>query len=278
MSKPFFVSLPNRALIEIEGADRYDFLQGLVTNDITPLMEDNAPAHLAVYACLLSPQGKFLHDFFITNGAGGSIFLECENGGEDENGKSGARVQDLLARLNKYRLRAALTISAEEDVPVYAVMDSDEHDVPPPFIRDPRHKALGFRTLTKPVNIEERPFAEWDKRRIMRGIPDGSRDMKVDSATMLESRMDVFHGVSFDKGCYVGQEVTARTHHRGLVKKHLRPVRFTKDAPPAPFTDLRAPDDTLLGEMRSSCGDVGMALIKEEATDNLSSLNIGLLT
>src|SRR5690606_33155657 len=106
MSKAFYVTLPGRGLVHIEGEDRTAFLQGLVTNDVDKL----APGRL-LYACLLTPQGKFLHDFFIHDGDG-FLLLDCEGG---------ARAKDLYDRLNKYRLRSKVKLSVEENVPVYAV-------------------------------------------------------------------------------------------------------------------------------------------------------------
>ena len=236
----FFVKLKNRGLIHLEGPDRHAFLQGLITNDINTLKPGKA-----LYACLLTPQGKFLHDFFITEGHDFTL-LECEGGG---------RAQDLFERLNRYRLRADVQISVEENVPVYATL--------PPLIPpasggaraqrrggapDPRHPEMGIRAFEKPSDLEEKPFEDWDRRRIRFGIPDGSRDMIPEKSTLDEANIERWNGVSHDKGCYVGQELTARMHHRGLGKKHLKTVEL--DA---------LPDKA---ELRSSCGNIGLALIK----------------
>ena len=148
MSKAFYVTLPGRGLIHIEGEDRKSFLQGLITND----MDDLTPGRL-LYACLLTPQGKFLHDFFVHEGDG-FILLECEGG---------ARAQDLYKRLNAHRLRAKVTLSVEESVPVYAVFGGDDG------LPDPRHADIGRRSFEKPA-YEEQPFSAWDKKRINLGI------------------------------------------------------------------------------------------------------------
>jgi folate-binding protein YgfZ len=222
----FFTKLENRGLIHLEGADRRDFLQNLVTNDVNKL----APGK-AVYACLLSAQGKFLHDFFISEGKD-FILLDCEGG---------ARAQDLYKRLNLYRLRADVKISVEEDFPVYAVFGM-KFGFP-----DPRDPEMGCRSFEKP-NLPEKPFAAWDKHRIKLTIPDGSRDLVPDKSTLDEGNIDKLNGVSYEKGCYVGQELTARMHHRGLGKKHLRTVSINKMPQGA--------------ELRSSCGEIGLALVK----------------
>lgn len=245
MSKPFFVKLPDRSQIFIEGEDRINFLQGLVTNNI-----ENIPAGKSVYTCLLTPQGKFLHDFFVTDG-GDFLLLDCEGG---------ARAQDLYKRLNMYRLRAKVTLSVEDNHEVYAVFGMQPATGTP----DPRHPDMGWRTFEKPEAIEEKPFDEWDEHRLRLAIPDGSRDMVPEQSTMLESNIDKLNGVAFDKGCYVGQEVTARMHYRGLAKKHLYTLERTNAPLPDSGTDIHI-NGKRAGEMRSSCGNLGLALLKDSA-------------
>ena len=226
--KPFFTTLKNRGLIHIEGKDRHDFLQNLITNDMNKLTPANQ-----IYACLLTPQGKFLHDFFIRMGED-FILLECE-GGE--------RAQDLFKRLNMYRLRADVQISVEENVPVYAIFNAPDIGLP-----DPRHQDIGNRAFEKPDLLEE-PFETWDKKRIELCIPDGSRDLVIGSSTMDEGRMDTLNAIDYKKGCYIGQELTARMHYRGLGKKHLKCLNIHA-----------LPDKA---ELRSSCGNIGIALVRD---------------
>lgn len=243
MSKPFYVSLKSRGLIHIEGEDRKAFLQGLVSNDLGKL----SPGHI-VYACLLTPQGKFLHDFFIHEGDG-FLLIDCE-GFE--------RAKDLHDRLNKFRLRSKVKLSFEEHHPVYAIFGGDVG------LPDPRHESMGRRSFEKPDDMEERSFDYWDRPRIELCIPDGSRDMELEKSTLAEGRIDELNGVAWDKGCYMGQELTARMYYRGLAKKHIRRVKIIGQAP-APFTDL--PNGA---QMRSSCGDIGLALFKDDdATDTI---------
>lgn len=244
----FFVKLPNRGLVHLEGDDRHKFLQGIITNDIEKLKPG-----AALYACLLTPQGKFLHDFFISEGDGFTL-LECE-GGE--------RARDLYDRLGKYRLRADVRISVEENVPIYAVFGGQ----PQPGYPDPRHADMGWRALSKPSDMNKKPFAEWDRRRIALGVPDGSRDMLVGQSTLDEGNIEKWNGVSYDKGCYVGQELTARMKHRGLGKKHLATVtakpslRANENERSNPEYWLAASSDEIM-EIRSSCGEVALALVK----------------
>lgn len=228
VKNPHFVTLHNRALLKVSGNDAEDFLQGLVTNDIHNL--DTEPM---IYACLLTPQGKFLFDFFVIKAADGYM-LDCEGG---------SRASDLLKRLNMYKLRSDVTIDLADNIPVYAIFDADIG------LPDSRHPNMGRRSFEKPDDIPKSDFEEWDYRRIQLTIPDGSRDLIPEKSTMDEARMDTLNAIDYEKGCYVGQELTARMHYRGLGKKHLETVRI--DALPEK------------AELRSSCGDIGLALVRQ---------------
>lgn len=231
-----FTTLKNRGLLTLSGKDAPDFLQGLITNDIGKLSPQTP-----LYACLLTAQGKFLHDFFVVERKG-KILLDCE-GGE--------RAEDLARRLTMYRLRKHVGIEIEVNNTVYAHWgDPRPGDYP-----DTRSPELGHRSFTKPQDAQEVPFEEWDKLRISLCIPDGSRDLEVGISTMDEAKMDSLNAIDYQKGCYIGQELTARMHYRGLGKKHLAVVRVN---------DL--PKGAVL---RSSCGDIGLALVKDDyAGDN----------
>lgn len=241
------MTLQDRGLIQVEGPDRLAFLQGLISNDI----HKTRPGHL-LYACLLTPQGKFLHDFFIHDG-GDVLLLDCEGG---------VRAQDLYTRLNKFRLRANVQLSVEDHHTVYAIIAAPPAAVQDGALPDPRHIDMGSRSFQKP-DMPEKDFNLWDKHRIRLGIPDGARDMLPEKSTMLECNLDKLNAIDWDKGCYMGQELTARMHYRGLAKRHLYPVSIDGGCPP-PGTDLHA-GDALIGTMRSSCGDIGLALLKDDA-------------
>lgn len=254
-TKPFFVTLPTRAVIRIAGPEAFAFLQNLISNDMALLHTQPN-----LYACLLTPQGKFLFDFFISRDGDDAFLLDCEGGD---------RARALLQKLTIYRLRSKVELNLSDGYPVYVILGSN---LPP----DPRHPALGHRTFLKPAAMEERPFTEWDRLRITCGVPDGSRDMVPEKSTLIESRIDVFHGISFTKGCYIGQEITARMHHRGLAKKHLLPIKIALPALPS-GTELLDAEGHFIGEMASSCGDLGLALIKDDCQHNLP-LGLFLLT
>mgnify|MGYP006197283491 CR=1 FL=1 len=243
-SKSFFVTLPNRGLIHLEGEDRHSFLQNLITNDI-----NHAKPGEALYTAMLSPQGKFLFDFFILVGEDFTL-LDCEGG---------TRAQKLYKHLKLYKLRSKVQVSVEEENTVYALINTSTDTA----IADPRHPGMGMRSFEKPDSVEEKPFETWDAHRIRLGIPDGSRDMLVDKDTALECNLDKVNGVSFNKGCYVGQEITSRMKLRNTVRKNLYPVGFTGEML-EPLTDIRS-GDQLIGQMRSHCGSIGLALLKNDA-------------
>lgn len=253
-------------MVRLSGPDRTAFAQSLFSNDLALL--DSRPA---LYACLLTPQGRFLHDFFITK-QGDSLHLDCEGG---------ARAEDLARRLERYRLRAQVSIDVIPHVRVEAFLPADPADeteqtsrmrAPPPDAwPDPRHPHMGLRRMVPDDNNPpDSDVLHWDIRRIRLGIPDGSRDMIPEVSTPIESGLDRLNGLSFTKGCYVGQELTARMHHRGLAKKHLVPLRCLSGPCPAPGADLYA-GGLLAGQMRSSRGDIGLALVKDSALAALQS-------
>ena len=264
MTEGAIAALPGRALLTVAGEDRRPFLQGLVSNDVMRV----SPEHV-VWAALLTAQGKFLHEFFIGE-IGDVLYLECE----------AARRDDLKRRLSLYKLRAKVTIGAAPGLAVHAAWGDDifQHlalgEVPgtaAPFggglaFTDPRLTDMGAR-LWLPEGAPPPAFchateAEWDRHRIALGVPDGSRDIEVEKGILLEAGFEELHGVDFAKGCYVGQELTARTKYRGLLKKRLVPLRV-EGALPAPGSALSGD----AGEIRSSAGDMALGLVRLEALE-----------
>jgi folate-binding protein YgfZ len=240
-------SLPNRAVLRLDGPDKAGFLQGLVSNDVTA-----ATPEQAVYACMLTPQGKFLHDFFIV-ADGDSLLIECE----------ADRRADLIQRLKTYRLRSKVEIAdVTNDYSVFAIVGGDTDK----GYADPRNPALGRRLFVQRGEaFEATPdgFDAYESLRISLAVPDGSRDIEVGKGILLENNIDLMNGVSWSKGCYTGQELTARTYYRGLIKKRLAPVRIIGEAPAIGSPLLE--NGVEIGEMRSSAGDIGLALLRIEA-------------
>ncbi|MGE5477838.1 MAG: YgfZ/GcvT domain-containing protein [Bacteroidales bacterium] len=252
----------DRAVLSVSGDDRATFLQGLISNDIAKAGPDRA-----IWAAFLTPQGKFLYDLFIVE-HDGAFLIDVEAG----------RAEEFRKKLSLYKLRAKVAIALTE-LSVFAVMNAAALDLgdAPGAARhfgggvayvDPRLAALGARVvLASPetllaAGLAETDLAAWDAVRLRAGVPDGSRDMAVDKALLLENGFDELGGVDFDKGCYMGQELTARTKYRGLVKKRLLPVTID-GAAPAPGTPLMA-GEAEAGEMRSSWGSAGLALVRLE--------------
>ena len=211
--------LPDRAVLAIAGEDRVSFLQGLVSNDVG----DAAPGR-AVWAALLTPQGKYLADFFIL-ADGERLLLDCEAG-----------QQAMLAqRLTRYRLRAQVAVESLA-LPVHAAWGGP----PPPSdlqAADPRLPEAGWRIIGETPGINA-TAEDWDRHRLALGLPDGTRDLEPEKSILLEAGFDELHGVSWEKGCYMGQELTARTKYRGLVKRRLTPVRVEGPLP-APGTPVQ---------------------------------------
>jgi folate-binding protein YgfZ len=235
---PCFISVPNRGLIRVSGEDGFRFLQNLITNDLNQLAEGQL-----LHSCLLTAQGKYLHDFFISISRE-SYIIECEGGD---------RANDLGKLLNFYRLRAKVTIEITANLPVYVTFGDG-------LFKDPRHAALGSRIFKKP-DKPEKQFSFWDDIRISAAVADGSRDSEIGKSTLSELNMEET-SIDYNKGCYVGQELTARIHHRGLAKKHLFPVKFDGEMPA--FGAPLFYNGKSIGEMRSSSGSIGLALLKDE--------------
>lgn len=229
MASAVYTKLPNRSVIAVAGDDRHHFLQGLITQDI-----DLLKSKKLIYSCLLTPNGKFLFDFFIYED-GEQLAIDCE-GGE--------RANSLLKRLSMFKLRSDVTLELHDNADVFQIFQGHIDY----GFKDPRLD--GHRVHSTPPNIDEVDFDVWDKYRIRNEIPDGSRDTIPEKSFIHESDTLIKTAVSYDKGCYMGQELVSRMHHRGLVKKQLRCVEINS-----------IPENT---ELRSQCGDTGLALIKLE--------------
>ena len=234
--------LADRTVLAVSGEDRVGFLQGLVSNDVA----EAAPGR-AVWAALLTPQGKWLADFFVFSD-GERLLLDC-----------GAGQAELVAgRLSRLRLRAKVVVEAT-GLAVYAGWDGQ---APAGGLAslDPRLPDAGFRVLAEQPWETNAEDAEYDRHRLMLGLPDG-RDLEAEKSLLLEAGFDELHGVSWTKGCYMGQELTARTRYRGLVKRRLVPV--SAPALPPPGTVLTA-GGREAGVMRSSRDEFGMATVRLE--------------
>ena len=273
MAEEHRLFLENRGIIAVSGEEATSFLQGLVSNDVTKVSNEQA-----VYAAFLTPQGKFLFDFFILRD-GGRLLLDCE----------ADRADDLMRRLNMYKLRSKVSLeNATGDYRVIALIGEDALaslglDPVPGMAKpldggivfvDPRLSALGARAILPGDKAEAAPFLNdftqigndaYDRLRLELGIADGARDLTVEKALLMESGFDELNGIDWDKGCYMGQETTARTKHRGLVKKRLMPVMIDGPLPAAGMPVFSG--DREIGEMRSGRDGLALALIRLEELD-----------
>ncbi len=278
-----YAVLPDRGVLEISGVDRMAFLQGLVSNDVRKV----GPSR-AIYAALLTPQGKYLHDFFLVQ-QGEAILLEGER----------ARLPDLLRRLSMFKLRAkvALADASERFSVAVAFGDHAAEKLGLPAdpgaaagfgegiaFADPRLIELGGRLLLRPAGdariLETKGFSratpeDYDRLRLALGVPDGSRDLPIEKALLLEAGFDELNGVDWDKGCYMGQELTARTKYRALIKKRLMPVKVEGPQPDAGAIVRLGNADA--GEIRSGRGELALALLRLEAVDEAGRTGAPLL-
>ena len=236
--------LSDRAVLSVAGADRVGFLNGLVSNDVSLA----APGR-AVWAALLTPQGKWLADFFVTADAE-RLLLDCE----------AASAGMLEQRLSRYRLRADATV-APTGLQVFAGWDGAP--APAGAAADPRLPTAGWRVLSSGAAATNTDLADWDAHRLSLGLPNGSHDLEAEKTVLLEAGFDELGGISWTKGCYMGQELTARTRYRGLVKRRLLPVAAESPLPASGTQVLSGERD--IGQMRSSRGGAGLAVLRLDA-------------
>ncbi len=240
--------LADRGVIEVTGEDRVAFLQGLVSNDVALAVPGTA-----VWAALLTPQGKWLADFFILSD-GNRLLLDVER----------AQVALLVPRLTRFRLRAKVAIADVSDAwTVHVAWNGPAPAIPGLIAPDPRLPGAGWRILSQATLPANATPADWNAHRLSLGLPDGSADLEAEKSILLEAGFDELNGVSWSKGCYMGQELTARTKYRGLVKRRLVPV-ITDGPLPSPGTPvLKAGLE--VGTLRSAQGPRGLASLRLDA-------------
>ena len=250
--------LPDRGVVKVSGDDARDFLNGLVTTDVTPL----GPG-LGRFGALLTPQAKIIADFLITeapSGHGGGFLIDCPR----------VLAQALADKLGFYRLRAKVAVeNLSDSLGVLAAWDGDPAVKPDLAFADPRNTALGWRILVPPeltqkvadlIGADLVDSTAYDAHRIASGVPRGGLDFMYGDAFPHETNMDRLHGVDFDKGCYVGQEVVSRMQHRGTAR--TRTIRVMVDGPaPEPGAAILAGDKSV-GTMGSTAGHTGLALVR----------------
>jgi folate-binding protein YgfZ len=265
MTELTHIALPGRALLRIAGDEAKGFLNGLISNDAARIAPDRA-----IMAALLTPQGKFLFEMLIAEWQG-ALWLDV----------AADRAAELAKKLTLYRLRAKVTIEQAAGWQAHALigdgtatalgLPDDAGSAGPVgqgfgFI-DPRLNLLGARVWlpegAPPPPGQPGDFTSYETLRLSLGVPDGIRDIEIDKGLLLENHFEALNGVDFKKGCYVGQELTARTKYRGLVKKQLYKVSAGSPLPPIGTMVMLGEQEA--GTIRSSLGNQGLALLRLEA-------------
>jgi len=225
--------MSERTVISVIGDDRIDFLQGLITNDVT-----HAQGGI-IYAALLTPQGKFIADFFVL-GQDDRVLIDVAT----------SHAPTLAQRLMMYRLRAAIDIE-ETDI----VVSRGTGSAPTGAFADPRHPDLGWRAYTDSDISDD---TDWDALRVALMIPETGTELTGDTY-VLEAGFEGLHGVDFKKGCYVGQEIVARMKHKTELKKGLAQVRISGTASSG---DAITKDGKPTGTLHTVAGDKGLAYLR----------------
>ena len=246
--------LDDRGIVEVEGPDARALLHRLVTSDVSNLGRGEAR-----YAALLSPQGKIAADFLIVD--------DTPEGGADRFllDVPAAQAPDLARKLTLYRLRAGVTIADRS-----AGLGVTAHWPDGPGVRDPRHPGLGTRLIGPRGMADAAARLAYDAHRIALGIPDGGRDFAYGDAFPHDANLDRLGGVDFAKGCYVGQEVVSRVHHRGTARKRIVPVSFDGRAP-SPGSDITV-GEIAIGTMGTSAGTRGLATVRVDRAVEAAAL------
>ena len=252
MAMAYASILDDRAVLALGGTDARDFLQGLVTNDLSACTEK-----CALYAALLTPQGKILFEFFIIPDGENRFLIDC----------AGVRAADLSKRLSMYKLRAKVGIAPQPQLAVGAAWEKDGATPQMPAgavsVADPRLPSLGLRVIA-PRDVLARAFGgfsqgDYTEHRLSLGVPD-SADLPPDSVFALDAGLEELNGVSFKKGCYVGQEVTARMKHRATARRRFVLVE-SAGALPAAGTPVES-DGREIGTLASGGTNRALALIR----------------
>jgi tRNA-modifying protein YgfZ len=252
--------LPDRGVVKVSGEDARNFLNGLVTTDVAEVKPG-----LGRFGALLTPQGKIIVDFLITEAPaehGGGFLLDCPR----------ALAQSLADKLRFYKLRAKVKIeNLTDELGVIAAWDGRPVQQPELIFADPRADELGFRILAPEglapqiaglIGANLVDSGAYEAHRITCGAPRGGLDFIYGDAFPHETNMDRLHGVDFDKGCYVGQEVVSRMQHRGTARTRTVKIILEGAAPEVGATILAG--DKVVGTVGSTAGEKGLALVRTD--------------
>lgn len=276
------IKLDDRIIIEIIGTDTKDFLQPLITNNI-----DLVSSKKSIYAALLSPQGKYIFDFFIfENSINGHLSIDCAKN----------RCAELLEKLNIYKLRYKINFNINNNISIFSIYGTDYSELELNLkevslegstekinnniiLVDPRNKKLGLRIysdLSSPIEgfnkIPDGEKSDLDYIRIELSVPNPDLDLEIEKSFLIENNFEFINAIDFKKGCYVGQENTARQKYRGTAKKKLFLIRIIGNDI-INGTKIYY-NERVVGTMRSSCKDIGLATIRTDFYEEYKNTNI----
>ena len=276
------IKLDDRIIIEIIGTDTKDFLQPLITNNI-----DLVSSKKSIYAALLSPQGKYIFDFFIfENSINGHLSIDCAKN----------RCAELLEKLNIYKLRYKINFNINNNISIFSIYGTDYSELELNLkevslegstekinnniiLVDPRNKKLGLRIysdLSSPIEgfnkIPDGEKSDLDYIRIELSVPNPDLDLEIEKSFLIENNFEFINAIDFKKGCYVGQENTARQKYRGTAKKKLFLIMIIGDDI-INGTKIYY-NERVVGTMRSSCKDIGLATIRTDFYEEYKNTNI----
>lgn len=253
----------NKSILKISGSDRFNFLQGMVSNDLEILEKTDS-----IYCAFLTPQGKFLYDFYIINHKN-FFYLECLKKKEDE----------IIKKFQLYKLRAEVSFNKMQDMVSILINHNLREKLEKNKIEylihfsDPRNKnfflkVFGQRSATnflqKNLGLSQIDQNDFEKIRISNSIPEAEKDIVVGKTLLLEVRFDKLNGVSWDKGCYIGQEVTAITNYRAKLKKQIYGVKIEGKISSNEITY----NGKNVGILTSHMDDFGIAILNIKETEN----------
>ena len=251
MSK--ILHLKNRSVISVSGTHNLKFIQSLITNDVYNIDKEEGIG--SIYTFLLNAQGKFLYDFFITK-VGELILLDCQT----------KYITQIINLFNIYKLSSDVVI--QDESAKFKVFYSDVKIEDNSFI-DPRNSNLGFRTLTQLSFNDTITSSDYTYSRISYGVPDSDLDLTYAKSFILDFNAKALNAISYTKGCYIGQEVTARMTYRLNIRKKLYTIKFLSQHA-VNNTELII-SDKLLGQILSCEKDIALALLKIDEVTNLLS-------
>ena len=256
MTVPYFYKNSNSQFLSIEGEDSNEFLQNLITNDIYKCSEDNI-----IYSCLLSPQGKFLSDFFILK-KDEKYLIETHS----------FFYEKLLKKLNLYKLRSKVHINEVNNLHSYSVFGDIQKDQDTfIFNSDPRNKNIGLKLIHLKKNPEildslnEINEEKYHQILIQNTVPLSHYDLEENKSLLLENNFENLNSISWDKGCYVGQEITARMKYRALLKKKIYSLEIKEGSPL--IGQVIKDDENEFGKIISIKNDSVLAMLKIELAE-----------